>query len=140
MVPVNYLAVFLAAVASMVLGFAWYSPMVLGIPWMKLKGFTSEGLKKEQAKMGPMYGLSFVGALLTAYVLSHVIAFSENYFHYSMLMTGLTSAFWMWLGFILPVQMTATIFGDKKWQLLGIDTGYQLVSVLAMGFVIGLIG
>lgn len=140
MVPVNYFAVLLGAVVAMVLGFLWYSPMVLGKPWMKLKGYTMDGLKKEQSKMGPLYGVSFVVALLTSYVLSHVIVFSENYFHYGMMTTGLTTAFWMWLGFMLPVQTTATIFGDKKWQLLGIDTGYQLVSVLAMGLVIGMMG
>jgi dipeptide/tripeptide permease len=71
-VEVNYLAVFVAAVVSMILGFAWYSPLILGKPWMKAKGFTSESLKKAQEKMGKMYALSFVVALITAYVLSHV--------------------------------------------------------------------
>ena len=89
--------------------------------------------------MGKLYGLSFVVSLITAYVLSHVMVMSENFFHYSMLSTGLTSAFWMWLGFMMPVQITATIFGDKKWTLFGIDTGYQLVSIMAMGVVIAIV-
>jgi len=138
-IEVNYLAVLLAAVASMAIGFAWYSKAVLGGPWMKLKGFTSESLKAAQKEMGKYYAISFVVSLITAYVLTHVMALSKNFYDYSGLMTGVSSAFWMWLGFIMPVQVTATIFGDKKWTLLAIDTGYQLASVLAMGVVIGLL-
>lgn len=139
-IEVNYLAVFLASVASMIVGFLWYSPAILGKPWMKEKGMTADDVKKAQKEMGKWYGLSFVVALVVAYVLFHVMVMAENYFGYSWLSTGLTSAFWMWLGFIMPVQVTATIFGGKNWKLLGIDTGYQLASILAMGIVIGVVG
>lgn len=139
MVEVNYLAVLLAGVASMILGFLWYSPVLLGKPWMKERGFTSESLKKAQKDMGKLYGISFVVSLLTAFVLSHVMVLSENYFHYSMLSTGLNTAFWMWLGFVMPVQVTATIFGNQNWKLWGIDTGYQLASLLVMAVVLALL-
>jgi hypothetical protein len=137
-IEVNYLVVLVAAIVSMAVGFLWYSPAILGKPWMKLKGYTPDSLKAAQKEMGKLYGLSFVVALVTAYVLSHIMALSEAFYGYPKLQTGLTSAFWVWLGFMMPVQITATIFGDKKWQLFGIDTGFQLVSILAMGIVIGM--
>lgn len=90
--------------------------------------------------MGKLYGVSFVVALITGYVLAHVMALSLNFYGYPAVQTGLTTAFLVWLGFVMPVQATATIFGSKNWQLLAIDTGYQLVSLLAMGVVIGLLG
>lgn len=136
-VQINYVAILLAAVSSMVIGFAWYSPYLFGKQWMKLSGYTTENMKKEQKEMGKWYGLSFVLALITAYVLSHVMTLSMNYFNYAAVTTGLTTAFWMWLGFIMPTQATGTIFGDKKWQLFGINTGYQLVVVLVMGVILG---
>lgn len=139
-IPVNYLAVLIAALASMALGFLWYSQMVLGKPWMKLKGYSHESLKADQKKMGKFYALSFVLALVEAYVLTHIMVFSMNFYHYGAVQTGLTSAFWIWLGFVMPTQATATIFGDKKFKLLAIDTGYQLVSLLAMGLVLGYFG
>lgn len=139
-VQVNYLAVLLAAVASMVLGFLWYSPMLLGKAWMKERGLTAETIKKEQQGMGMLYGLSFVVALITAYVLSHVMTMAVNFFHMPLLNTGLTSAFWMWLGFVMPVQATATIFGNHNFKLFAIDTGYQLGSLLLMGVVLALVG
>ncbi|MBI4097126.1 MAG: DUF1761 domain-containing protein [Candidatus Levybacteria bacterium] len=139
-IPVNYVAVLLAAVAAMVVGFVWYSPMLFGKQWMRLMGLTQEKMKEAQKEMMKTYAVSFVLALLTAYVLTHVMAMSENFFHYSRLATGLSSAFWMWLGFIMPVQATDVLFGGKKWSLFGINTGYQLVAVLAMGIVLGLMG
>lgn len=136
-VPVNYLAVLLAGVASMAVGFAWYHPMFFGKAWMKEMGYTEKSLKAEQNKMGALYGLSLLGALIMAYVLSHVMVFSMNYFHYAPVSTGLSSAFWMWLGFVAPVQMTDVIFGRKNWKLYKLNTGYQLTSLLVMGWVLG---
>ena len=139
-IEVNYLAVLVASVASMVVGFIWYHPAVLGKPWMALSGRTQADLEKEKKEMPKVYGISYVLSLITAYVLFHVMTLSLNFFNYAPLMTGLTSAFWMWLGFMMPVQATGTLFGDKKWKLFGINTGYQLASLLVMGLVLGYLG
>ncbi|MEK9178617.1 MAG: DUF1761 domain-containing protein [Patescibacteria group bacterium] len=139
-IEVNYIAVLVASIAGMVVGFVWYHPSVLGKPWMRLSGRTKESLEKEKKDMPKVYGISYLLALVTAYVLFHVMTLSLNFFNYAPLMTGLTSAFWMWLGFIMPVQLTGHLFGDKNWKLFGINTGYQLVSLLIMGLVLGYLG
>ena len=110
-VEINYLAVLIAGVVSMVLGFLWYSPMVLGKPWPRERGMSTDALKKAQKEMGPLYSISFAVSLVMAYVLARVMAFSG--------MGGVATAFWIW-------------------KLFGIDTGYQLVSLLGMGVVLGL--
>jgi hypothetical protein len=138
-VEVNYLAVLFAAVASMVVGFLWYGPMLFAKPWMKLMGLTPERIKENQKEMTKMYMLSFVVALVTAFVLFHVMTMSRNFYNYAPLVTGLTSAFWMWLGFVMPVQLTDVIFGGKQWKLFAINTGYQLVALLVMGLAIGIL-
>lgn len=138
MIEVNYLALILAVVISMVLGFLWYSSALFGKPWMKRMGHTPESIKKDQSQMGKWYLVSAVAALVTAYVLSHVMSLSENFYNYTPVMSGLSSAFWMWLGFIAPVQLTDVLFGKRDWTLYAINTGYQLVSILLMGLVIGL--
>jgi hypothetical protein len=141
-VPVNYVAVLLAGVANMVAGFLWYSPMLFGNSWMKLMGLTKGSIQKAQKEMGKLYALSFVLSLVTAFVLSHVMTMSVAYFGYPLLTTGLTSAFWMWFGFVLPVQTTGVIFGKEKgtgqWKLLAINTGYQLVAMLLMAVVLAI--
>lgn len=139
MIEINMIAVLLAAVAAMGVGFLWYSPLLFAKPWTKLMGYTQKDFEKEQKKMGMMYSLSFVFALITAYVLSHVMALSMNFYNYPAIQTGLTSAFWMWLGFVTPIQATDVLFGGKSWKLFYINTGYQLASLLAMGLVVGVI-
>lgn len=137
-VEVNFIAVLLAAVVNMAIGFVWYSPVMFAKKWMKLMGYTTESMKKDQKEMGKWYGLSFLVALVTGYVLTHVMVLSENFFHYPMLQTGLTTAFWMWLGFVMPVQLTSTIFSkEKNLELFAINTGYQLLAMLAMGITVG---
>lgn len=138
-VEVNYLAILLAVVVSMAAGFLWYSPVILGKQWMRERGLSKESLKAQQKEAGKWYAISAVATVLMAYMLSHVMTLSMNFYGYEALQTGLTTAFFMWLGFVFPVQFTATIFSDNKnWKLLGIYTGYQLVSLLLMGVVLGL--
>ena len=134
-IELNILELLIAGVVSMALGFLWYGPL-LGKVWMDLKGYTKKSMEEAKKDMGKLYGLSFLGSLIMAYVLSHVMAMSTAFFGSAPLMTALNTAFWMWLGFVMPVQMTATIFGEKKWKLFAIDTGYQLVSILGMALAI----
>lgn len=128
----------MAGIASMVVGSIWYSPLLFAKPWMKLMGYTEKSIEEAKKNMRATYGISFVLSLVTAYVLSHVVALSLNFYNYSPVSTGLTSGFWMWVGFIMPVQATEVLFGGKSWRLFSINTGYQLASVLSMGIVIGL--
>ncbi len=138
-ITINYLAVLIASIGALGLGFLWYSPLLFGIAWMKEKGLTQEKLNKAKEGMQKLYALTFVASLVTAYVLSHVMALSQNVYRYPNLVTGFSSGFWMWLGFIMPVQLTAAIFGDKNWKLLAIDTGYQLASIVTMGVILGIL-
>jgi hypothetical protein len=50
---VNYLAVLLAAAATMIIGFLWYSPILFGNVWMK-----QIGLKAEDMSGGRPYDIS----------------------------------------------------------------------------------
>lgn len=137
-VEVNFMTVLLAAVASMVVGFIYYSPMLFGNKWMKLSGINPN--KSQMKSMGKYYAFSFVLALITAYVLYHFIFLAETFFGMDPLMTAIITSVWAWIGFAMPVQATGEIFGHKKWGLFGLNTGYQLVSILAMGIVIALLG
>lgn len=136
MIEVNLIAILLASVAGMAVGFFWYGPMLFGKRWMKLMGYTEASMKEDRNKMGKYYGISFVLMLVTAFVLWHVMTLSLTFFAYTPFVSGITSAFWMWIGFIMPVQATDVLFGKKTWELFGINTGYQLASVFVMGIVL----
>jgi hypothetical protein len=133
---VNLVAVVVGAVLNMALGFLWYSPYLFAKPWMAAMGLTAEKMKGMQKQMGPLYGLSFVGTLLTAFVLGAVLHSTGNV----ELSDALPVAFWLWLGFITPVQMTEVIFGGKNWTVYLINTGYQLAAMLIMAAVYSFLG
>ncbi|MEK7184184.1 MAG: DUF1761 domain-containing protein [Patescibacteria group bacterium] len=135
-VPIYYLAVFLAAVSSLAVGAAWYSEALFGKPWKKALGVKEGGDKSE---LGMAIGGSFVLALVTAYVLAHTIEFSHNYFHYSYLQTGLSTAFFLWLGMQMTSAVTHSLFEGSSKVVLKIRLGHDLVSLLLMGLIIALV-
>lgn len=133
-VTINYLAVLVAAIASMVIGFVWYSPILFAKQWMKLMGYTKASLDKQKNEMNKTYAISSVAALVTAYVLAHIIQYAGA----SDVMGGMMTAFWVWLGFVAPVQLTDVLFGGKKYELFGINTGYQLACLLVAGAILAM--
>lgn len=129
---VNYIAIILAAVASMVVGFLWYSPLLFAKPWMKYSKLDAKKLKAAQGKMGKTYGLSFVAALITAFVLSQL----SSYMLLTTLAEGATLGVWAWLGFVATTMFTGVLFQEMPWGLFLINSGYQLVSIVAMSIIV----
>jgi hypothetical protein len=73
---VNLWAVFVSALATMVVGFLWYSPLLFARPWMALMGYDPNDKAKiaeMQKSAGPSYGLSLVASLVSAMVLGKII-------------------------------------------------------------------
>jgi hypothetical protein len=136
-VHVNALGVLLAAVSSMVVGSIWYARPVLGNTWMKLAKVKMDG---DKSKLVPMLALTFVLALLTAYVLAHVSYLSNSFFHNSFLQDSLASAFWLWLGLTAARIFTHDLFEGRPSKLTLITVSHELVTLLVMGLVIGLVG
>ena len=132
---INFLAVFVAAIATMVLGFLWYSPMLFARPWMRLMGIDPDDkakLAEMQKGAGKLYGMSFVASLVSAIVLAKVIAISTVI----TIPYGMKVGFAVWLGFVATVQLTGALFGKQPTKLFLINTGYQLVCYLAMGAIL----
>lgn len=128
----NLAPIVVATIANMALGFLWYSPYLFGTQWIKFMGLTEKSMKEAKKKMGPIYGLATLGALVMAYVLALVL----SQLNIMTMEKALQIVFWLWLGFVMPVQLTEVIFGGKKFQIFFINTGYQLVSMLVMALIL----
>ncbi|TAH35167.1 DUF1761 domain-containing protein [Candidatus Saccharibacteria bacterium] len=135
-VEVNYLAVFLAAASSMVVGSVWYAKGVFGATWAKLAK-VDMGRKPKPGEMAMLLGLTFVASLVTAYVLAHVIYISNSFFGNSWLQDSVTTAFWLWLGFTAMRVLTHDLFEGRRKKLTLLTWGNELVTVLFMALVIG---
>jgi len=139
LVTVNYLAVLVAAVATMVVGFIWYGPMLFGKTWMRAIGADPNDKEKmEQMKKGMStgYALTFVASLVSAYILAIFIGRIGS----GSIESGCKIAFAAWLGFVVPIKLGDAIFSGKPRQqsmtMFWLGAGYQLVSFLAMGVII----
>jgi hypothetical protein len=133
---VNLWAVLVCAIATMVLGFLWYSPMLFANPWMVLMGYDPNDKAKiaeMQKSAGPSYAMSAVAGLLSAFVLGKLIAVAGA----TTALDGLKIGLVVWLGFVTTVQFTNALFSRQRNKLYLINTGYQLVCYVAMGAILG---
>jgi hypothetical protein len=126
---INYLAVLFATIATMIIGFLWYSPILFGNVWMKQIGLKEE----DMSGGGPMtYILTGLTALCGVFVLS--ILFT---------MIGEQTIFsGMFLGLLIGISISAKIgmnflFENRGIGLYLITIGYHLVSYLIAGIIIG---
>jgi hypothetical protein len=132
---IRILPVFAAAIATMVVGFLWYSPLLFAKPWMILMGYDPDDkakLEEMRKGVGKMYGLSFLASLASAFVLAKIIDVTTV----NTALFGMKIAFAVWLGFVTTVQLTGALFGRQPVKLYLINTGYQLVCYLVMGAIL----
>lgn len=147
-VPINYIAVFGAAVASMALGALWYGPL-FGKPWVALMGWTPEEIETAKARGKRSYVLAALGSLIMAYVLAHSLVFASSYLMLdtsyvngsrtsAAINAGLMVGFWNWLGFIAPVTLGTVLWEGKSRKLWLLNNAYHLLSLLVMGVILAL--
>jgi hypothetical protein len=122
----NHLAIFISALILWILGATWYSPAVFAKPWMAALGIVPDPSKKNS-----MIGMisSFIGDLLVAFALLHVVRWSEA----STWLTGAFVGFLCWLGFIAATQFPQGIYEGRPMKLFWINSGYWLVGLLIVG-------
>lgn len=134
-VQINWLAVVLAALSTMVVGSLWYSPKVFGNLWQKLAKLDP----KNMADPVKAISLTVVASLVTAYVLAHVAYLSNAFFGNSFLQDALTTAFWVWLGFTAVRILTHDLFENRPAKLTLLTVSHEFVTFMIMGLVIGLL-
>lgn len=137
MVPINLMAILVAAIAAVILGSVWYGPL-FGKKWMHLMGIAMNPTPENKRKMMKSYVLMFIGTLLMAYVLAHVLIFSMAYMNTAGLDAGITAGIWVWLGFVAPTTVGMVLWEGKPWKLWFIVAGYYLVSIPMMGVILAL--
>jgi len=130
---VNWVAVLVSAVASMVVGFLWYSPPLFQKAYLAEIGKTAE----DAAAAPPTnYLISFVLAIVEAFFLSTLISAMGN----PGVGSGLAAGFMVWLGFVATTSAANSLFGDRTFRLWYVQNGNHLLTLLAMGAIIGVMG
>jgi hypothetical protein len=123
----NFLAVLVSALILWMLGAAWYSPPLFAKPWMAALGITPvPGQKK--GLLGGMIA-SFVGDLILAFVLAHIIVWS----HANAIGRGIFVGVLVWFGFFVAPNFPQGIYEGRPFKLFAINNGYWLVGLIIVG-------
>src|SRR5258708_1872835 len=108
----NYIVIVIAAVVQFIIGAVWYS-LLFGKLWGRMHGFDKLPKAVQQKMMkevGPFYGLQALITLITTFVLALFITYLPAWNAFAM-------AGFFWIGFVVPTQVSAVIFGGTpaKW-------------------------
>jgi hypothetical protein len=134
-VHISLWGVLVSAISAMIIGTIWYSPAVFGKQWMKIIGLTDKDMKKS---VNAVMTMMVVVSLLTAYVMAHFIVYTHAYAGGSWVSAGIQTALWAWLGISLTTILAHGLFEPRDKKVLYINAGNRLVTLLAMGLIIGL--
>ncbi len=151
----NFLALVLAALSTLVVGFIWYNPKVFGNAWMKEVGMTEADAKG--ANMAKIFGLAVVYAFFIAFILQFLVIHQFGVFgtvegnvndpQYKAFMEahgdafrtfkhGALHGFMTGLFLILPVVGTNSLFERRSFKYVFIVGGYWAVCSAIMGGII----
>lgn len=154
---INFLALLLASLSTLVIGFVWYHPNVFGNIWMKESGTTEDKMKESNMIM--IFVLSIVYAFLISFVLRFLVIHQTGALgmiggdptkalpSYQTFMTdygtafrtfkhGALHGFMTGLFMILPITGVNALYERRSFKYVLISGGYWIVSFMFMGGII----
>lgn len=126
---INWLAVIASTIAAFALGGLWYSKSLFGLKWMQEVGLTEDAVNN--AKMGPVFGGTFVLQLLAATTLAAFLGPDSSW------LVGLHTGLIIAICWIATAYGTTYLFEQRSIRLFLINAGYYVVSFAVMGMVLG---
>lgn len=153
---INFLALLVAAVSALVVGFIWYNPKVFGNAWMKAADMTEEKMKG--ANMAKIFILALIFAFLLALSIMPMVIHQMGAFSLAQGELGVQPSYDAFVAdyanefrtfkhgafhgvlaglFVaLPILGTNALFERKSAKYIFINTGYWVVTMGVMGAII----
>jgi hypothetical protein len=139
MIPLNIVAIVVAALVAFAIGFFWHGPL-FGKVWMRLAGIqepSDEEKKKMMATMWQPMLMGVVSYVVMAFVLAHSIYYyMEATFTSPDWTVALSAAFWNWLGFVAVATVSPVLWEKKRWSYWAFGNAYFFVIMLVMSLII----
>lgn len=156
---INFIALVVAALVTLVTGFIWYHPKVFGTIWMKENNFTQEELRG--GNMLKIFGFTYIFSLMITMTLMSLTihqsgaigmiggppmletakpsftAFMADYgTAYRTFKHGSLHGFMAGLFFALPIIGINGLFERKSWKYIFIHAGFWILTLTLMGGII----
>lgn len=135
MIPeVNYWAVIVATLSTLVVGSVWYTPKVFGTRWMRLAKVDPK--VAEAAGIWPIV-VTVIVSFLTAWVLAGAVYISWEFYQGAFLTASVVTAVLLWIGFTAARMITHDAFEGRPPALTTLNLAHELVTILVMAVIIG---
>ena len=139
---INWLAVVLCVVASMVIGGVWFGPKTFFPTWWKAIGKTGEptmggsGTPGSSLGMGMVWGGVVLASFIQAVFMSLMVNAMGSMTGGATLGSGALAGFLLWLGFVASSSLTNKLFADRL-QAWVLEQGNHLITFVVMGAIVG---
>ena len=131
---ISAVGILVASLAAMAVGAIWYSNKLFGKTWMAGVGITDKQMKKGMKKA--LYEMALL-SVITSYVMTLLINHAHDFSNTSWLSAGIMTGLWVGLGIGVTTVLSHGILDPRRKQVLWINAGNRLITLLVMGAVLG---
>ena len=133
---INWLAVLVCVVVSMVSGSIWYNPKTFFDIWWRGIG-KPEGGRPGTENMGLTWGLTILSSFVQAVFMALMVNAMGSMSGGATLVSGAATGFLLWLGFIAPTYLVNKLFAGHGFKVWAIEVGNHLVNFVLFGAILG---
>lgn len=130
MITLHLAAIFIATIASFIIGWLWYSPLMFQKAWMRMANIPSQ--TQANANMLPL----MIAGFTTYLILAGVMDVLFQMIGVGTLGVALKLAILFWLGFVATLTFGIVTWERKPIQLYLLHNGYHLVSFLVIAAIL----
>ncbi len=134
---INWLAVIVCVVVSMISGSIWYNPKTFFPVWWKGIGKRDGDQPGGSGSMAVMWGLTVVSSLVQAIFMALMVNAMGSMSGGATLVSGATAGFVLWLGFVAPTNLVNKLFAGHGLKIWAIEAGNHLVNFVLFGAILG---
>ena len=142
-ITLNPLAIVVAIAVAFFVGFIWFT-VLFGRSWAVEMGFDPD-MQPEKSEMFRGMALNVLGNVFLVWVFAHNIAvwnpetWGAGAQSLSPLAYAAMAAFFTWLGFFVPVQLSAVAWERRSWKLFAINGAYHFLTLLLVALILVLL-
>jgi len=126
----NYVAILVAWIISVVIGAFWYSPAGFGKLWSKLSGVDMMKTPKEETNRAIIFVT--ISSLLQAFALATIL----NSLNVRSIGEGLIASLVLWFGFTALTTVGNTLYQRQSWKFIWLNASFFLVVFVINGIIL----